>query len=59
VWTLPESTRRALRGQLEEKFEFLFEQLGAVNTDSLVARWVREPARIRKPQPEALKALAV
>ena len=59
VWTLPESTRRALRGQLEEKFEFLFEQLGAVSTDSLIARWVREPARIRKPQPEALKALAV
>jgi fructose-bisphosphate aldolase, class II len=59
VWTLPEATRAALRGQLEEKFEFLFEQLGAIDSDKLIARHIQAPARIRKPQPEALKALAV
>jgi hypothetical protein len=59
VWTLPEGTRQALRGQLEDKFNFLFEQLGAVDTRGLVAKWVGSPARITKPQPEALKALAV
>jgi fructose/tagatose bisphosphate aldolase len=59
AWTLPESARQALRSQLEEKFEFLFEQLGAVDSDKLIAAHVKAPARIRKPQPEALKALAV
>ena len=58
VWNLPESTRSSLRGQLQEKFEFLFEQLGAVDSESLISKWVKEPARIRKQQPEALKALA-
>jgi len=59
VWTLPDSTRQTLRGQLEEKFEFLFEQLGAIDTEGLVSKWIGEPARISKPQPEALKAIAV
>jgi fructose/tagatose bisphosphate aldolase len=59
AWTLPESTRQALRTQLEEKFEFLFEQLGAIDSDKLIAAHVKNPARIRKPQPETLKALAV
>jgi fructose/tagatose bisphosphate aldolase len=59
VWTLPETTRQLMRGQLEEKFEFLFEQLGAIDSDKLVAKHIAAPARISKPQPEALKALAV
>jgi fructose/tagatose bisphosphate aldolase len=59
VWSLPEATRATLRGQLEEKFEFLFEQLGAIDSDKLIARHIQAPARIHKPQPEALKALAV
>lgn len=59
VWTLPDSTRKTLRSQLEEKFEFLFEQLGAVDTEGLIGRHIKDVARIRKPQPEALKALAV
>jgi hypothetical protein len=59
AWSIDEGTRKALRGQLEEKFEFLFEQLGAIDSDKLVAQHIAKPARIQKPQPEALKALAV
>ncbi len=59
VWTLPESARATLRGQLEEKFEFLYEQLGAIDSNKLTQRYITAPPRIRKPQPEALKALAV
>src|SRR4051794_19647934 len=59
VWTIDEGTRKTLRGQLEEKFEFLFEQLGAIDSDKLVAQRIANPARIKKPQPEALKAAAV
>jgi hypothetical protein len=58
VWDLPSSTRQALRGQLEEKFNFLFEQLGAIDTAGLIARNINA-SRISKPQPEAFKALAV
>ncbi|MBV9547295.1 MAG: aldolase, partial [Chloroflexi bacterium] len=58
VWTLPESTRSAIRGQLEEKFAFLFEQLNAVDTRDLVAKHVANPTRIDKAQPESLKAVA-
>ncbi|MBV9174757.1 MAG: class II fructose-bisphosphate aldolase [Chloroflexi bacterium] len=58
VWTLPESTRSAIRGQLEEKFAFLFEQLNAVDTRDLVAKHVANPPRIDKAQPESLKAVA-
>ncbi len=59
VWTLPESTRKTLRSQLEEKFEFLFEQLGAVDTEALIAKYIKEPARISKQQPESLRAAGV
>jgi len=57
VWTLPESTRSAIRGQLEEKLEFLYEQLGVLDSKSLVDKWVANPPKISKPQPEALKAI--
>ena len=59
VWTLPESTRSEIRGQLEQKLDFLYEKLGAIDTESLVNRWVSDPPRIQKPQPEALKAATV
>ncbi|MDQ3812190.1 MAG: class II fructose-bisphosphate aldolase [Chloroflexota bacterium] len=59
VWTLPDMTKQVLRGQLENKFEFLFEQLGVTDSQTLVSRFVSEPTRIRKAQPEALRALAV
>jgi fructose/tagatose bisphosphate aldolase len=58
VWNLPEATRQKLRGQLEDKFEFLFEQLGAIDSGKLTSKYIK-PGRISKPQPEALKALAV
>jgi fructose/tagatose bisphosphate aldolase len=58
VWTLPESTRSAIRGQLEEKLEFLYEQLGVIGSRLLIEEHVPNPPRISKPQPEALKAVA-
>jgi fructose/tagatose bisphosphate aldolase len=58
VWELPESTRSAIRGQLEEKLEFLYEQLGVIDSRAVVEKWVSNPPRISKPQPEALKAVA-
>jgi len=59
AWNLPESTRSALRKQLEDKFEFLYEQLGAVDSTGLIDRFIGDPPRIKKPQPEVLKAAAV
>src|SRR5438874_2481935 len=32
VWTLPEETRASIRGLLEEKLEFLYEQLGVLGS---------------------------
>jgi len=58
VWTLPSDTRAAIRAQLEEKLEFLYEQLGVVDSKSLVEKWVKDTPKISKPQPEALKAVA-
>jgi fructose-bisphosphate aldolase, class II len=58
AWTLPDMTRASIRAQLEEKLEFLYEQLGVIDSTALVQKQVAAPARIRKPQPEALKALA-
>jgi fructose/tagatose bisphosphate aldolase len=58
VWTLPSETRAAIRGQLEEKLEFLYEQLGVVDTRALVEKYVSQTPKIVKPQPEALKAVA-
>jgi fructose-bisphosphate aldolase, class II len=58
VWELPEDTRASIRGNLEEKLEFLYEQLGVLDTRSLVEKWVANPPKITKPRPEALKAVA-
>ena len=58
VWTLPEGTRAAIRQQLEQKFEFLYEKLGVVDSEELVTRTITDPPRISKPQPEAVKAVA-
>jgi len=58
VWTLPEDTRAAIRAQLEEKLDFLFDKLGVYDSRSLIARYVANPKRISKPQPAALKAVA-
>jgi fructose-bisphosphate aldolase, class II len=58
VWTLPEGTRAAIRGQLEEKLEFLFEQLGVIDSRALVDKYAANAPRISKPEPEAIKAVA-
>jgi fructose/tagatose bisphosphate aldolase len=57
VWNLPESTRAAIRGQLEEKLDFLYEQLGVIDSRGLVQKHVSDPKRISKPQPQTLKAV--
>jgi fructose/tagatose bisphosphate aldolase len=59
TWNLPEETRRKLRGLLEDKLTFLYDQLGVDNSEELVAKWIVNPPRIRKPQPAALHALGV
>jgi len=58
VWNLPEMTRASIRAQLEEKLDFLYEQLGVVDSRPIVDKYIQNPARISKPQPEALKAVA-
>lgn len=58
VWTLPESTRAAIRAQLEEKLDFLYDKLGVCDSQTLIQRYVPNPQRITKPQPAALKAVA-
>jgi fructose/tagatose bisphosphate aldolase len=57
VWALPETTRAAIRAQLEEKLDFLYEQLGVIDSQALVNKWVSDPARIIKPQPQVLTAV--
>lgn len=56
VWTLPAETRAAIRELLGQKLEFLYQKLGVVDSEALVARYV-QPVRISKPQPAALQAV--
>jgi fructose/tagatose bisphosphate aldolase len=58
VWTLPEATRAAIRAQLEEKLDFLYEQLGVIDSQKLVQKYIGDPKRITKPQPASLQAAA-
>jgi hypothetical protein len=58
VWTLPESVRAGIRGQLAEKLEFLYDQLGVVDSRGLIDKYVTNTPRISRPQPQALKAVA-
>ncbi|MSP13894.1 MAG: aldolase [Chloroflexi bacterium] len=58
-WTLPPQILQAIGESLEERFAFLFKELGVANTTDLVNRLVR-PQEIHKPRPlgpiEAVKA---
>ncbi|MBI2756697.1 MAG: class II fructose-bisphosphate aldolase [Chloroflexi bacterium] len=56
AWTMPHDARASVRGLLEDKLTFLYEKLGATNSEALVARHVKG-ARIDKPRPEALKGV--
>lgn len=57
VWNLDRSIKAQVFQSLDEKFEFLYDQLGATNTRHLVERSI-QPVKITKPQPESLKAAA-
>ncbi|MFA5356472.1 MAG: class II fructose-bisphosphate aldolase [Candidatus Omnitrophota bacterium] len=57
IMGLPEQTRDAIAAELEEKFEFLFKQLNAVNNKELVDKYVtlkRVIVRKRKEEKEIL-----
>jgi fructose/tagatose bisphosphate aldolase len=55
VWNLPKESARGIGQDLQNKFEFLMDQLGATNTTDLVAKHV-SPVPIEKPMPASLKA---
>ena len=57
AWNLPDMTRASIRAQLEEKLEFLYEQLGVIDSEALIKKHVSNPARISKPQPAALQSV--
>jgi fructose/tagatose bisphosphate aldolase len=57
AWTLPEETRSAIRAQLEEKLDFLYDKLGVIDSQKLIEKHLAEPKKITKPQPESLKAV--
>lgn len=56
VWELDAGARSQINQALQEKFEFLFDKLGAANSRHLVEKYV-EPVKIAKPQPQSLRAL--
>jgi fructose/tagatose bisphosphate aldolase len=57
TWTMPSEARAGVGKDLQDKFEFLMEQLGVENTKDLVAKHI-SPVKIEKPMPESLKAAA-
>lgn len=54
VWNLPKESAQGIGQDLQNKFEFLMDQLNATNTTDLVAKYVN-PVKINKPMPESLK----
>lgn len=54
VWNLPKESAEGIGQDLQNKFEFLMDQLNATNTTDLVTKYV-EPVQINKPIPESLK----
>ncbi|MFA5411713.1 MAG: class II fructose-bisphosphate aldolase [Candidatus Omnitrophota bacterium] len=53
IMSLPQSTRDAIAGEIENKFEFLFKQLNAVNNASLVDKYVTLKRVIVRPRQDA------
>ncbi len=43
MWDLPVKTKESISKELEDRFEFLFKQLNAVNTKGAVEKWVSAP----------------
>ncbi|MBA2446441.1 MAG: class II fructose-bisphosphate aldolase [Chloroflexi bacterium] len=57
VWNLDSATKSQVFQALDDKFEFLYDQLGVTNTRPLLDKHI-QPAKISKPQPESLKGAA-
>jgi fructose/tagatose bisphosphate aldolase len=55
IWELPADARAGIGRDLQDKFEFLMDQLNVANTRDLVAKYI-QPVKIEKPMPESLKA---
>lgn len=49
VWDIPQDARAEIRDALQEKFAFLFEQLGVVETSDLVEKHIDAPEMHRDP----------
>ena len=54
VWNLDSSAKSKIFQALDEKFEFLYDQLGATNTRQLVEQHI-QPVKINKSKPESLE----
>ncbi|MCC7367989.1 MAG: class II fructose-bisphosphate aldolase [Chloroflexi bacterium] len=54
TWNLPKESAEGIGQDLQNKFEFLMDQLNATNTTDLVAKHVKA-VQINKPLPESLK----
>jgi hypothetical protein len=55
TWDLDADTRAKMGNMVQNKFEFLMDQLGVANTVHLTAAHVK-PVKVNKPMPEALQA---
>lgn len=55
TWDLDSNTRKQLGEMLQEKFEFLMDKLGVVDTRDLVTQHVK-PIRVDKPIPDAFRS---
>ncbi len=49
-WTMPQDVREAIAEELEKKFEFLFDQLGAKNNADIVEKFVRKVEIKKSPE---------
>jgi hypothetical protein len=58
LWDLPEAVKGTLGRVYDEKFAFLFEQLGVAGTADLVKKWVK-PAEQHRRAPDGLTPAVV
>ena len=55
VWDISPQVRGEIGGHLEAKFEFLYSQLGVIDSRAIVERYVT-PVRVTRPAPASLQA---
>jgi hypothetical protein len=53
LFDLPEENKESLRKLLQDKVEFIYDQLNSVDTVDLVNKFVK-PARVKAPKPAGL-----